>query len=448
MSTPFTPPREVFNPIQPIDLLLSAKQAAREKLSDRELVGQFSAAVDELCCLLTSKTFVSPPPAAPTVRLADVPQRGVEWLWPGRIPLGKITLLAGDPGVGKSLITLDIAARVSTGASWPDGEKGAGSSEQGEISLNALPIAADSMPHAGVPAQRVGSVLLLSAEDDLADTIRPRLEALDADCSRITALTSARTTRQPPRSASPSPTPSSLPPAPCSFDLSRDVALLDRTLESLPDCALVIIDPISAYLGRAVENVNAEVRRIMAPLAELAERRRVAVVVVSHLRKQAGAAIHRSIGSLAFVSSARTAWLVTKDSKTAVDYTPERRLLVPIKNNIAPDMNGLACSIETHPHTGLPIVRWSSESLNMDADAALTVFATKESRPAAERREASRWLRAQLAAGPRPTNEISETAAAHGFSIGTLRRAFRDLGGVAVRTGYGTQGQWHWRLPA
>ena len=210
----------------------------------------------------------------------------------------------------------------------------------------------------------------------------------------------------------------------------------------------MVIDPISAYLGRAVENVNAEVRRIMAPLAELAERRRVAVVVVSHLRKQAGAAVHRAIGSLAFVASARTAWLVTKDSKTAVDYTPERRLLVPIKNNIAADTKGLACSIEPHPHAGLPIVRWSTESLNLDADSALSAFATNVSRPAEERRDAVRWLRSQLADGPRPTKEISETAAAHGFSIGTLRRAFRDLGGVAVRTGYGTQGQWHWRLSA
>ena len=99
------------------------------------------------------------------VCLADVKPMPVELLWPGRVALGKVTLLAGDPGLGKSLVTLDMAARVSRGVAWPDDPTADG---------------------------QAGSVVLLSAEDDLADTIRPRLDAAGADNNRITALTAVR----------------------------------------------------------------------------------------------------------------------------------------------------------------------------------------------------------------------------------------------------------------
>lgn len=99
--------------------------------------------------------------AAVVVNLHSVAPRPVEWLWPGRVPLGKVTILSGDPNLGKSFLTLDLAARVSAGLPWPDGTG---------------------------PAAR-GSVILLSAEDDVADTLVPRLVAAGADLSRVVAIT-------------------------------------------------------------------------------------------------------------------------------------------------------------------------------------------------------------------------------------------------------------------
>jgi hypothetical protein len=131
---------------------------------------------------------------AELIRAADVEPESVEWLWPNRIALGKVTLLAGDPGLGKSLATLAITAAISRGASWPDA------------------------PHDPQPA---GAVVLLNAEDDIADTIRPRLDAHEADCGRVFVLTSLS-------------------------DLARDIDQLSTTIDRTENCRLVVVDPISA----------------------------------------------------------------------------------------------------------------------------------------------------------------------------------------------------------
>ncbi len=262
----------------------------------------------------------------------------------------------------------------------------------------------------------------------------------------------------------------------------------------MPDCRLVIIDPITAYLGRAIECINAEVRRVMNRLNQLATRHRVAILAISHLRKQQGAALHRAMGSLAFVAAARAAWLVTKhpnsqkpengESATADSPSNEpahasRRLLLPIKNNFAPDTTGLAFSIDSPlplpPGEGrgegregrgeeskgpseksspriqtasMPTVEWSPEPIDMVADSVAFVPINRRSgRPDVERQEAVRWLRQQLAAGVRPSVDVEACATANGFKDDTLRRAFRELGGEAVRVGFGPLGEWFWRLP-
>jgi AAA domain len=181
-------------------------------------------------------------------RLADVLPSQVDWLWPGRVALGAVTMLAGDPGLGKSLVTLDMAARVSRGASWPDvgpPSRGEQNNERTAPIDSAARLAAPTVP---------ASVVLVCAEDDPSTTIRPRLEALGADCERIRAFNSVEgrdgagtgtTMRR--------------------FDLSRDLAHLTTVVESLGDCRLVVIDPISAFLGRVNENANAGVRSLLWP---------------------------------------------------------------------------------------------------------------------------------------------------------------------------------------
>ncbi len=353
---------------------------------------------------------------AGAVRLADVKPTNIRWLWPGRIPLGRVTLLVSDPGIGKSLLTLDIAARVSRGAPWPDQEQGARSPEQGARNAN---------PNS--PLHAPCSVLLLTAEDDLADTIRPRLEALGADCSRILAISSV-----PGENAK---------DVPRAFALSRDLARLANLLNAIPDCRLLIIDPISAYLGNTNEHSNADVQSLLAALATIARERDIAVLVVSHLRKKEGAAIHRTMGSLAFVAASRAAWLVCKDPTDA-----NKRFFLPIKNNLAPDIAGLAYTIETRANHQTPIIRWLPDAVNFTADTIVAV-GRSVGRPDDERQYAMDWLNQRLEKSARPARDIRDEADAQGISYGTLRRAFRQLGGEAVRQGTFPYMSWYWKLP-
>jgi hypothetical protein len=359
-------------------------------------------------------------------RLAEVPPCQVEWLWPGRVALGAVTLLAGDPGLGKSFVTLDMAARVSRGGRWPEEQHGVGSKEQGVIP--PLPSAApcSALP---APCSAPASVVLFSAEDDLARTIRPRLEALGADCQRIVAVESLEGRDGEGKFARP-------------FDMSRDLAHLTAVIEGLSDCRLVVIDPISAFLGKVSENANAEVRSLLAPLADLATKHNLAIVVVSHLRKEEGAAVYRTMGSMAFVAAARAAWMVTRDPDS-----PRRRLLLPVKNNLADDVAGLAYTIEPHGPHGVPVVCWAAGRVETPTDLAASRPARPAHRPNVERQQVTGWLREILAGERVPTKEVRDTAEAHGFAYVTVRRAFRELGGQATRKD-GDSGPWMWQLPS
>src|SRR5699024_2823682 len=157
-------------------------------------------------------------------------------------------LIAGDPGLGKSFLTLDIAARTSTGVGWPDAKQ---------------------------PFEP-GNVVLLSAEDDVADTIRPRLDAAGADVARIVAIEAVRDLDQQGE------------PAMRPVDVSQDVRHVEAAMDGLAKPKLVVVDPISAYMGETDSHKNAETRAMLAKLADLAARRGVAVVCVSHLNKGAG----------------------------------------------------------------------------------------------------------------------------------------------------------------
>lgn len=343
-------------------------------------------------------------PAPVLTCLADVRPQPVRWLWRGRIPRGKLTLLVGDPNSGKSLITLDMTARVSGGLPWPDS------------------------PGTENPA---GGVVLLSAEDDLADTVRPRLDAAGAEARRVVALQRVR--RYDARTGSERSAP---------FLLGEDLPALEQAIRQTAACGLVIIDPITAYLGRVDSHKNAELRGLLAPLAELAARYDAAVVAVTHLRKGEGPAMYRAMGSLAFVAAARAVYVVAPDK---LDPAGERRLILPIKNNLARDQTGLAYRIEEPPGGGgVPVVRWDPEPVGLSADEALGEPAVDRSRRA-EREEAGQWLREALADGPIPSGQVIRDGKEQGFSEKTLRRAYKDLRG-RPRKG-GMDDGWYWDPP-
>ncbi len=340
---------------------------------------------------------------AVTICLADVEPEAVRWLWPQRLALGKVSILVGDPNLGKSFITLDVAARVSRGMAWPDKAPGAGA----------------------------GGVVILSAEDGLADTIRPRLDAAGADVKRITALEAVQVpggdgSRQEP------------------VNLSADLDALGEAIRGVEDCRLVIIDPITAYLGDADSHKNAEIRAVLAPLARLAADHGVAVLAVSHLRKSGGRAIYRTMGSLAFNAAARAVWAAAKAKD---DPTGRRRLLLPVKNNLAADQKGMAYELGPGLNGGT-VVRWEPDPVQVDADEVLADPRDGAPGPDADARdEAEAWLREALADGPLPSKDMRRMAEAAGHAWGTVKRVKKALGVRAEKKGFGSDATWYWTLP-
>jgi hypothetical protein len=327
--------------------------------------------------------------------LADEVPTADPWLWPGRVALGSLTLVVGDPGVGKSYLTLDMAARVSRGALWPEEELAAGSAE--------------SEPAPSAPAGLApGSTFLLCAEDSYADTIRPRLVALGADLSKISALRDDHGDQ--------------------AFDLLPRLPDFERQIQSMPDARLWIIDPISSYLGNLKENHDRSIRSLLNPLANLAAAHQLAIVLVTHLSKGDGKALHRVLGSRAFGAAARNVWLVAEDAEVR-----DRRLLVPVKQNRTAPPTGLAFTIESVGTRGGSRLCWAAEPVSADADEALAATAYEPPPRNQRRRQVIAWLEELLADGSLPLAVVRESAAAHGIADTTLRRAFREMGGQSIR---------------
>ena len=205
---------------------------------------------------------------------------------------------------------------------------------------------------------------------------------------------------------------------------------------------LVVVDPISAYLGGTDSHVNASVREALAPLAALAAKHKVAVIAVSHLNKGGGAAMYRTTGSLAFIAAARAAWVVGRDPDNK-----ERCLMLPVKQNLAPDGGGFAYRIGTVDLDGavIPRVQWERERIQGNADA---ILAHDDPGDRTERQEAVEWLREELGAGEVPAREVLRDADGAGISRATLRRAQKDLGVMHSRQGFGRGSLVTWRIDA
>lgn len=341
-------------------------------------------------------------PRLKLTRASDVTPQPIRWLWPGKIALGKPTLIAGDPGLGKSMLTVSLAAHVSTGRDWPAG---------------------------GGTCPR-GDVLFVSAEDDPADTIRPRLDVAGADPGRVYIVGGVQSLNE------------DGDPETRMLSLRRDLEPIREAALSLQACRLIVVDPISACLDGADSHNNAEVRAILAPLSELAAAIGAAVIFVTHLNKgTGGSALYRATGSLAFVAAARAAYLVTKDKGD-----PSRRLFLPLKNNLGPDATGMAYRIEEVD--GVPRVVWEEERISISADEALGRDDEKDDHESTLADDAAEWLREVLSAGPVPANDIKAHAREAGYSLATLRRAQASLGIRPQRTGGAAdKGTWVWTLP-
>jgi len=326
--------------------------------------------------------------------LSDVQPERVRHLWPGRLPLGKLTVVDGDPGLGKTTVLLDIGARLTTHAPMPDGTRS---------DLNG-------------PA----GVVILTAEDGLADTIRPRLDAAGADVSRVVALECL-----------------------VNGDEERSLSLTDlNAIEAAVQAVgakLVIIDPLMAFLGSETNSYrDQDMRRVLAPLARLAERLGCAIVVIRHLSKGGGAnAVYRGGGSIGIIGAARCGLLVAADPE---DETGAHRILAVTKSNLAAMPPALAYTLQPAAN-GTAYVAWEGAT----AHTAKQLLASPEDDgERGAKTDAMDVLRTILADGPRSAADVKREAAQAGVAERTLRRAKDALGVVVRKDGY--QGEWRWEL--
>ena len=260
---------------------------------------------------------------------SEIASKCVEWIWKNRFPEGKVAIIVGDPGLGKSQIAVSMAAIVSTGSPWPD--------RRGE-------------------RQEPGSVLILNAEDDAADTIKPRLEHAGADMDRVINMT---TVRRPDNTLAP-------------FSIRRDIRSLDLALSRMKRPRLVIIDPIMSFLGGADEHKSGEVRDMIDPLKTLAEKHRVCILLVNHFNKGAGIkALYRMMGSISFGGAARIVWSVTPHPKKK-----GMQLMTFSKSNISAPIGGLAFSLDAV--TGR--FSWLDEPVPWTTDEVLNLLRENELR--------------------------------------------------------------------
>jgi hypothetical protein len=322
----------------------------------------------------------------------DVVAERIEWLWRPRIALGKLTVVDGDPGLGKSTMMLDLAARVSTGFEMPDHST-------------------------GIPAS---GVVILTAEDGLGDTVRPRLEAAGADLSRINL-----------------------------FGFEHEVVLPDH-IDLVAEAAreksakLLLIDPLMAYLSPDINaHRDQDVRRALKRFSALAAELGAAVVVVRHLNKQAGVnALYRGGGSIGIAGAARGALLVAEDSER-----PGVRVLAAGKNNLGMKAPALAFTIEQSDPADLHSasrIRWLGESARTTESLLSPPLAEKDRGAAAD---AIDFLRDALEEGAVAVKAVEKDAKGAGVSEWALKEAKRRLGVKARKEGFGEAGCWVWELP-
>lgn len=326
------------------------------------------------------------------IDLDSIQPEPVEWLWFNRIPVGKLSLIVGDPGTGKSFLTIYMASHITTGEPWPD---------------------------IGAPILK-GSVIILTAEDGLADTVRKRADASGADVQKIRILEGVITKNEEQEF----------------FNLIDHLPALEQAVIKTDDVRLIIIDPITSYLGKIDSHKNSQVRGVLAPLSNLAEKHKIAIVAVSHLNKSTVLqAIYRTMGSLAFAAAARSVWAISNEED---DSGSIRRLFMPLKTNLSVNPTSLAFKIIDSK------VIFDKDPLDLDIEETLSGEGKKDKSALID---AKTWLKEALREGPIRSTEIFRMAKENEISTATLRRAQKELRIEAYKEGILEKGKWYWKLP-
>lgn len=334
---------------------------------------------------------IQAPPEIEDVCAASVEMKPVEWLWNRRIPKGKLTMFDGDPDLGKSVVTMDIAARVSTGRSFPD----------------------------GAPCE-AGNVLIVNVEDGVDDTIVPRLKAHGADLSRVFIFSSVPDGKGGTRL----------------LDLPGDIPLLENKILHRK-AALLIIDPVLTMLGGDA-NKDQDARKALTPIRDMAERTGVAVIAVRHLNKSIGLqAIQRGGGNMGLIGVARAGSFFAKHPEA-----DGLRVMAAHKSNLAEKPPSLSYRIVTSVVHDTARIEWAGvtehDADSLAADSATSLHEKSELEAARE------FLREELKDGPMCAKHVYRDAKDAGISERTLRRAKDALRVKSEKVG--TEG-WRWTLP-
>lgn len=321
------------------------------------------------------------------IRLSDVQPERVDWLWQGYLPAGKLVTLDGDPGLGKSTLALEIGATVTRGGVWPDGSR----------------------------CDFPGAVLLMSAEDGLADTVRPRLDAAGADVTMVHAVegiatmddTTGERVLRPPTLA--------------------DVVALERAVTDT-GARLLIVDVVMAYLPSGVDShKDQDIRQVLSRLSGLADRTGCTVLLLRHLNKASGRdPLYRGGGSIGIVGAARAGLLVAADP----DDT-DLRVLASVKSNLGVAPGSLAYRLTSVEELGVARVQWEGlterTARDLLSDAADGGAAT----------EAEQWLADYMAEQVAVSSKTAKADAARaGIRERTLQRAVKSLGLVVASRGF------------
>lgn len=330
----------------------------------------------------------------PLVIMRDVAPEPLDWFWPGRLLFGKYNLLVGDGGIGKSTITIDLAARLSRGFPLPDGTR-----------------------------HEASGALLVMPEDGAGDTIRPRLENAGADLSRIGLI---QTVTDPTDGLETMPT------------IPDHIADIENAIEAI-GARLLIIDPLLGCLGDGVnEYRDKEVRRALAPLIAMCERRRIALIGLLHISKaNTGNAKHRGNASVAFMNLSRSTLYAASDPDL-----PGGFVLAQSKTNLGPLVPSLRYRLEGQEN-GHARVAWEGLSAHT-AESLNAQGASQEER--SELRDAEDFLRDILANGPLLYSAVVKLARNAGIADRTLKRAKASLR-VESKKARTQDGQWTWQLP-
>ncbi len=336
-------------------------------------------------------------------KAADVQERNIDYIWPRRLARGKHTVVAGEGGGGKTTITCDIVARVTNALAWPD----------------------------GVGKAPLGSVLYLSAEDDLRDTLKPRMIAAGANLDKVYFIEAVKTEQGGERK----------------LNLQEDLNRLKAACLAIGDVVLIVIDPASSYMGGNVDaNSNTKVRQVLDPLSKLAQEVDCAILSITHFNKgTSGRAVNRVIESVAFTNAPRAAFGVFRDAGSKEQKESDfgdgagrptsSGQMLPIKINMGEWPTGIKFTIEsatggTDPRDNKPVatsrIVWGDQTTT-SADEVVAAEQQVGRGRAPALSFAVDFLENTLSEGPRPPAEVVAEADAAGISAETLRRARRRL---------------------